>query len=382
MLWTDTEMIRYLKIFILFQLWLCFQSHPILACRYNVRETGFVDQGTRPYFFYGYINSNTEKEIIQKFKQISHKVLYDCNIQVEIIDVDLQKDHPALEYIPETQMQSFPFAVLVSPNGQSLQVDITKENEPFEKSLNSALNYIIFSPVREIIIKNVIETYGVILLIEGENEQANENYRAIASSAIESIKSQMKFMVKYIKHPPVLISLKRESLFNEKILLWSLGMEENSKDSYAAIFYGKARWIGPLMKNDEIHKENLIRILSVIGLDCECGTDISWVGGTILPVKWDQKRQTQVAELLGFDPENPLVIFEVTRILKMGSSSYPDVPVVIPDTNKKYDWASEGYIIDKPKSHLKRTFFVFVGFVIVIAISAAIILIRAKKRTF
>lgn len=372
---------RYCRIILLICLWICFQSQSGFACRYNVRETGFIDLGSDPYYLYSYFNKNTPEEIISGFKQISHTTFIDCNIQVEMINIDMQKDHPAMKYLSKWQIQSFPVAILVSPDGRSLIIPIKKDKEPFEKSLRSALNNIIFSPIREEIIEEVIKRYGVILLIEGENAQENEKYRKIALSAIENIKNQMETMVKHIEYPPVLISMRPESFSHEKVLLWSLGIEADVTKPYAAVFYGRDRWIGPLMKADEISEPNLINILSIIGENCECGLDISWVEGTLLPVKWDQKRQAQVARLLEFDPENPLVKLEVSRIMKMGSSSYPSIPVMFSDSTLKSDLVSDGYIIDEKKSYLKVTLYFILGFVTLIITIVLILLIKAKRKS-
>jgi hypothetical protein len=259
-------------------------------------------------------------------------------------------------------------AILVSPDGRVIVIPVQKDNEPFEKSFRTAISNIIFSPIREEIVNNVIKTYGVILMIEGENSQENEKYKKVALSAIENIKYQMKTMVKYIEKPPVLISMKPEDLSDEKILIWSLGLEEHMTKPCAAVFYGRARWIGPLMKTEEINETNLMNILSIIGLDCECELDISWVGGTLLPVKWDQKRQAQTARLLGFDPENPYVKLEVNRILKMGSSSYPGVPVMFADSTMKSDLDYDGYIVDDNKPYLNVKLYIILGFVTIIIV--------------
>ena len=129
------------------------------------------------------------------------------------------------------------------------------------------------------------------------------------------------------------------------------------------------------MKVGEISETNLVNILSIIGVNCECNRDISWVGGTLLPVKWDQKRQAQVARLLEFDPENPLVKLEVNRILKMGSSSYPGAPVMFPDSTLKLDLVSDGYVTDEKKSYLKVTLYFILGFVSLIIIICLILII-------
>lgn len=374
-------MMKCCRIILLICLCICFQNQSGFACRYNIRETGFVDLRSDPYYLYSYFNKETPEEIISGFKQISHTTLIDCNIRVEMINIDLQKDHPAIKYLSLSQIQSLPVAILVSPNGQSLIIPLETDKESFEKSLISALNDIIFSPVREEIIRDVIERYGVILLIEGENAQENEKYRKIAVSAIENIKNQMETMVKHIKYPPVLISLGPESFSREKILLWSLGIEADVTQPYAAVFYGRARWIGPLMKADEISEPNLVNILSIIGENCECDLDISWVEGTLLPLKWDQKRQAQVARLLEFDPENPMVKIEVNRIMKMGSSYYPSIPVMFSDSTLKSDLVSDGYIIDEKKTYLKVTLYFILGFVSFIIIISLILLIRAKRKS-
>jgi len=372
---------NYNRLVFLTCLWICFQIHPLFACRYNIRETGFVDLGSDPYYFYGYVKMDTPEEISLNFNKILNSFFSDCNINAEMINVDKQKDHEALKYLSLWKIQSFPAAVLVSPEGQSLVIEIEKESESFEKSLKSAINKVIFSRVREAIINEVIKAYGVILLIEGENAQENEDYRKVASSAIEIIKLRMKMMVKSIEYPPVLITLKPDSFSDEKILLWSLGLDESVVKPHAAVFYGKARWIGPLMKAGEIEETNLVKILSVIGLDCECGLDVSWVAGTLLPLKWDQNRQAQVAGLLEFDPENPLVKLEVNRILKMASSSYPGVPVMFADSSAiGSDYVSDdGYVIDKQKSYLRIPLYFTLGLAALVIIAGLIIIFKVKK---
>lgn len=368
------------KLILIVCLWIFFQNQSTFACRYNIRETGFVDLGTAPYYLYGLVRTDTPEEITLSFKQILSSAFTDCNIITEMINIDEQKDHQALKYITLWQIHSFPAVILVSPDGRSLVIYEKKDNESFKRTLNSAIKNIISSPIREAIMNEVIKSYGVILLIEGKNPQENQKYRKAALSAIDNIRNQMKMMVKSIENPPVLISMKPGSFSNEKILLWSLGLDEHEAQTRAAVFYGKARWIGPLIKTEEISEMNLTKILSAIGLDCECGLDVSWVEGTLLPMKWDHSRQAQVARLLEFDPENPLVKLEVNRILKMGSSSYPGVPVIFTDSTIKSDLVSDGYVIDEQKSYLKITLYFILGLATLIVIIGLIILFNAKKK--
>ncbi len=374
-------MMKYCSLVTLICLWIFCHCQTAFACRYNVRETGFIDIGAKPYYFYGFINEDTPGEITSSFKQILNTHLTDSNIQFEIINADQQNDHPSIEYLQQWQIQSFPAAILVSPDGQSLIIPIEKQDELFEKTLSSAIDDMVFSAKREEIIQKVIETYGVILLIEGENARENKKFQYSAAQAIEQIKRQMKFMPKHIAHPPSLISLEPASFEEEKILLWSLGLNADDLNKpHAVIFYGKARWIGPLMKAEEITETNLIGILSIIGADCECGLDISWVQGTMLPVRWDQKTQADVFQSLEFDPENPMIKMEISRILQKGNSSYPGVPSGYQDVPGNSESSSAPYIVDKEKTHFKVVKYSFGGFIILILIASFFIYIRAKKR--
>ena len=167
-----------------------------------------------------------------------------------------------------------------------------------------------------------------------------DNYRAkeAANRAIQNIQKKMVFLPKPIKHPPKLVSVPNQLIKNERILLWSLGID--SEQPVAAVIYGRARWIGPLFQGDKITSENLSAILLIIGLDCECGLDKSWMQGTMLPVKWDKKVQSRVAKSLGFDPENPMIKMEINRILRMGQS-YPGVPIRMISEKLKSDFINK-----------------------------------------
>jgi hypothetical protein len=319
--------VKLYKLILVICLWGCIQTHPALACRYNVRETGFVDLGIESYYLFGYVSKDTPAEITSTFEQVSYAALMDSSIRLEIIDANQQKDHPAMKFLDLWSIQSFPAAVLVSPDGQSLPVPVTKPDQPFKQTLWSALDDILSSPKREEIVQQVSKSYGAVLLIEGADAEQNKKAKAAASGAIEKVSTQMEWMPKSIAHPPVLLTIDSESLAREKILLWSLGLDaEKVNEPYAVVLYGRARWIGPLFKGEEITEAYLADVLFVIGADCECGFDYRWLQGTMLPVRWDEKAQARVAESLGFDPENPMVKMEMSRIIGRGISSYPGVP--------------------------------------------------------
>jgi len=302
-----------------------FCMHPALACRYNVRETGFVDLGAEPYVLCGYVDGNTPADIKTGLRQISDELLAESNVIVRVIDTDRQKDHPAMKHFDANDVSN-PSAVLISPDGQILRVAITQPGLPFEKVFRAVLNRILSSPKRRELLLQVSMAYGVVLLIEGPDAAQNEKARQAALAAIEQVKSQMEFLPKPIAHPPELVVMDSNSLADERILLWSIGLEpKDVNEPHAVIIYGRARWIGPIFKGEQITEDDLASVLFVIGADCECGFDYRWLQGTMLPAKWDQKTHERAVESLGFDPESPMIKMEIGSIIGrgMGGYSYP-----------------------------------------------------------
>ena len=381
------------------------QSQLASACRYNVREVGFVDLQIEPYYLFGYINDETHEDVLSKFKQVADIGLENSNILFEIVNIDRQKDHPAMQLLDLQQAKSLPAAVLVSPDGQSYPVPLAENNRPLEETLRSAIEDILTSPKREEILRKTIENYAVVLLIEGTDAQENQRAKEAASKVIELISSQMDMMPKAISGPPVLVVMESKSLSSERILLWSLALEdEEVNEPHAAVIYGRGRWIGPMFKGKEITEDNLANVLFIIGQDCECGLDHRWLQGTMLPARWTDEMQAQVAENLGFDPESPMIKMEMSWIVRKGSYSYPGTPfgyqelIVEPDSNTGADYNSLNEVEDiaipesnqvepaaeinpfaEGKSPFQNTILLLVGLCVLVLTSGIVILFRAKK---
>lgn len=392
-------MIKLQRLFLFACLWGCFQAPAAWGCRYNVRETGFVDLQIERYCLYGYIDNNTPADIISDFNEALSTALMDSNIRAEAINADQEKQHPALEYLKSLQIKSLPAGVLVSPDGQLLAVTITEPGRPFKDTLGAAAGYILWSPKREEVLRQVIETYCVVLLIEGPDVQKNAEAKAIARDAIKKIESQLETLPKPIALPPALVVIDSKSLGGEKVLLWSLGLDtQKITTPHIAIIYGKARWIGPLLKGEELTETNLTNLLFIIGDDCECGMDHRWLQGTMLPVKWDQKLQAKAAANLGFDPESPMIKMEISSIVGRGSgdSSYPGVPLGYQSDNGRQlvsaqvkNTASPAAADKKPDadnppvadiySPLRAMAMVTIGLAVVVIIIGIVVLLRPKK---
>jgi hypothetical protein len=159
----------------------------------------------------------------------------------------------------------------------------------------------------------------VVLLVDGEDEGANDRAYTEAQKAIERVAGLMSVMPKPVKEPPHLIRIPSKKYLEEKVLLWSLGIDvEDRSKPHVAVLYGRGRRIGPLLRGETIKEKFLFNVLLIIGADCECDLDRAWLQGVMIPLRWDDSVQARAARVLDFDPENPMVKMEVSRIVSTG----------------------------------------------------------------
>jgi hypothetical protein len=304
------------------------------GCLYTVRDVGFADIGSVPYRLYYYVRDDTPAELVSTFRQISYATLMDSNVKAEVINVDQQGTHPdsegnntydqPMKYLDFWEVQSFPAAILVSPQGRSLVLPISASDQSFKEAVWSALDEIVISPERKEILSSIIKKYCAVLFVEGTDAAANEKARKTVEDAIEELSEIMTQMPKAIEKPPRLIVMSPESFSRERTLLWSLGVGEDAearREPHAAVIYGRGRRIGSLLRGEKITVNEVFNVLSVIGESCECGIDRDWLLGLMLPLRWNQETQSETAKSLGFDVEDPMVKTEISQILSRGTSS-------------------------------------------------------------
>lgn len=313
------------------------------GCRYNVREVGFIDVGIDPYRLFVYTVQPASPNEVGNLQGELDVALADTNIRSELVTAGADVNHPASRFLSLHQIDAFPAAVLVSPDGQSRHAALS----PGGRSLaEEVLN----SPTRRQILEKAADSYGVVLLIEGPQQDRNAAAREAVSAAIAQTNDQLEYLPKPIAKGPEMVVLDRASLAREEMLLWTLGLKpQDVNEPHAAVFYGRGRWIGPLFKGETLTGENLSQVLSIIGADCECGLDHRWLQGTMLPARWDEELQQRAAASLGFDPESPVVKMEMVSIVRRGMGGFDqgempfgyremEVGGDVPDSNAGQDY--------------------------------------------
>jgi hypothetical protein len=310
----------------------CLAVHvqPACGCRYNVREVGFIDVGAETYRLLVYLPQGVVPDEAATLKGMADAALADSNVRFETVTADADANQPAMEFLAIHGITSFPAAVLVSPDGQSMPLSLAPLGGPLAQAVSSILDYVLHSPTRQQILEKAADCYGVVLLMEGPQQDRNVAACEVVSTAIGRIREQLNLLPKPIARPPEIVTLDRQSLDRERLLLWSLGLKpQDVNEPQAAVLYSRGRWIGPLFKGDRLAADPLTQLLLLVGSDCECGLDHRFLQGTMLPVRWDEGLQQRVVQSIGFDPEDPLVKMEMVSIVRRGMEGFdgPGMPL-------------------------------------------------------
>ena len=307
------------KILLIFNILILFSSTQ--ACRYTVREIGFSDLGVEPYRLYFFTDSSQPAERAETIELIASAALSDANVTASVVKADEDEAHAALRFVLSHREEPLGRAVLASPQGRFLSLPLAGRGESLSESVWSVLELVLSSPTRATIRRHVVERYGVVLLVEGAEKEENQRARRAVEAAIQDIEMTMGQMPKPVERPPVLVTLPFEKKREEKVLLWSLGIDvAEEAEPVAAILYGRARRMGPPVVGPQIDRRNVAALLNLIGADCECGLDRAWMLGQMIPMRWDSRLRRQVVRELGFDADNPMVRAEMAQILSLGPS--------------------------------------------------------------
>ena len=246
------------------------------ACRYTIREIGFSDIGARPYLIHIYTDSDYPAEKIATIRELSLVLLKETNISLEIINVDENMDSLAQDHTEKHYIRTIPSAVLVSPRGESLPLPMESPGHSFRESIYLFFESLATSEIRESIIDRLLQSYCVVLVIEGSDPSGNSHAVRAANDAVSEISRVMDQMPKAVSSMPAVMVVPHKKLLDEKILSMGLDMGQGETgEPHIAIIYGRGRILGPVLGGEEINKDILYNLLAVVGADCECGLDQS-----------------------------------------------------------------------------------------------------------
>ena len=334
------------------------------ACRYTIREIGFSSLSNSLYTLY-----RIDKKEVSFPSNLSKKFLH-SNVNPYAILFDAAQK--TLQDFVTVNKLKLPAYILKDKNGRMLAV---KEDQLFKKLLGGAF--------QKEITRELPARYATVLLVEGFDATKNLIAKSEIQKALLEIKNIMLALPKSVENPPNLKIISPADFDKEKILLWSLGLKAPPENPTAFIFYGKGRLMGDAISKHHLTTENIYRLLSFIGADCECGLDRKWMFGYQIPLLWDKKTQNTLQKILDFDVENPMVLTEMGRILatkkkELTSDEAISFKPVEVNINDEIPFDEEAALAQINESDFKGMIFWTIGFFVVLV---GIVIFVIIKRT-
>lgn len=264
------------------------------ACKYSVRDVGFVDLASTSYRLYIITHPGKSRgDLLSRFDE--------SNVLGEVVTT--AEDHPIIEEFGIEVAEGQEIALLVSDDRRSITVELDR------------LDGILDSPVRKTLLKTILRAHSIVLTVEGDDPDQNAFARTETENAIARVSATMDSLPKPIDEPPHAIVIPSSHRQTERLLLWGLGIDPDDGQTHVAVLIGRLRRLGPVLTFPGTDSGQLERNLHLIGQDCECGLDSRWMQGPMVPHSWDSVQQARAMMALGFDPQNPMVQVEIRRIL-------------------------------------------------------------------
>jgi hypothetical protein len=305
-------------------------STQVTACRFTVREIGFSTLSQDIYSLV-IVDANAIATDVQ-WRHIRER-LKDSNIRLQVLHPE--DDHPFVKHIKREEL-TFPAKVLIGPDDKLLILS--------DYSLAEVLEFVLDSPIRQRLRGELPQLFAAIVVVEGDEAATNQEAMQYLTNDCERIENAMPHMPKEVRYGPIIIKLKREDVIQEKVLLWSLGLDDAPEEPVALVIYGRGRFMGERVNVASIRQGHVYNLLSMIGADCECGLDKKWMLGHQLPLLWSAQTRKQLSEEVGFDVDNPMILAEMSRILAKETETDRDDAVAFgPQVIKIDDHLSKSY---------------------------------------
>ena len=271
------------------------------ACKYTIREIGFSTLSKVSYMLYR-IDEGSSFVPKQQINGFSNS-----NVKIFGLNANEDASNRVIQFAIKQNLP-FPVYVLSAPDGRMLSLSADRIQNDIE-------SVALLSPVRQQLIENMPTTYAAVIMVEGKNVSENKIARENVSKACDRVEDIMPHMPKQVKNGPKMIVISNDRFQEERVMLWSFGLDEIPDHPIAFVIYGKGRIMGEPIIYSDIKKDKVYKLLSIIGADCECGLDRKWMLGYQMPLDWPTKTSQNLSDILGFDVDNPMILTEMSRIL-------------------------------------------------------------------
>ncbi len=279
------------------------------GCPYSIRDAGFIVREPQPYKLTVFVNDRTpgREELTRWLAEAADSYLADANVAAEVVNLDQQPHHKANSYLPARGHDNLPVAVLISPRDKAMSLPGLEPNILFEEAIQRLVQEAVVSPKRTELAAHIITDWCVVVVAEGTDAAENRRVAQAVAAASRAVVGTITEMEQKIARGPYVITLSADDAA-EEVFAWSIGLDrDDNTQARVAVLYGMGRRVGPVLAGENITESVLTNIFLFLGRNCTCTADPRWLLGPVVPLVWGQDRQQQVYDLLGFDPNSPMV---------------------------------------------------------------------------
>lgn len=342
------------------------------ACRFTVREIGF---STLSQDIYSLVVIDQNADASDALYQRMQTGLENSNFKLILLHPKTDATHPFVR-AAINQKISLPANLIFAPDGRVFELKLQDVSDLAEFAVNS--------PTRSELIDNFVDVFSVVLWVEGKNKSDNSEFVEMIKNDCDRIENMMPHMPKEVRNGPKAIRISAHEFEQEKLVLWSLGIEELPKEPVAFVLYGRGRIMGGGLNAAEIADGSLYSYMSMIGADCECGLDRRWMLGNQIPMLWATESRQQLTNEVGFDVDNPMILAEMSRIL--AKETNPDIAgdigfgIEVIDLNEAFGETPE-INFNENDSEVKRNplWIVILGFSVLVILTGMYLFYRNRN---
>ena len=215
-------------------------------CRYTVREIGFSNIDAQPYQLKVLIKNTVSQDVISNFQRIPYALFLESNIEVNIVDINENNDSLISYAYNKLHDKSLPSVFLCARDKSVVNIPFNERGEGIKEKIWALSEQIAGSDIRNLLLDKITSSFAVIMFFESNDKAKNNTLANEIQIAQNEFKEISGLLAKPMKEPPVIIKVPYISRNSEKILMWSMGLENLEKnESAVTILYGRGRIIGP-----------------------------------------------------------------------------------------------------------------------------------------
>ncbi len=368
----------------------------VLGCPYCIQEAGFIVREPNPYRIVVFVRDGTplKDDLARWLADASDAWLRASNVEAEVVNLDQQPRHEARRHFYELSPKHLPAGILISPRQKAMLLPSLSGSALSEHAIGEAISEVVTSPVREEIIEHIITDWCVVIIAEGADAAENQQLKTEVAAAAEALVGFRTEMGHKIEKAPHIITISPDDP-NEQVLIWSLGLNEgDAGKAQVAVLFGMLRRVGPVLPAEEVTEMTMLDLFRLLGRNCACTSDPSWLLGPAAPVIWGEDLDLRVRDQFGFDPNSPAVLNTLAgvwiglgeadaeaaeRALPPAETGYMEFPVEPQETTGEEADLSVAEPTAGQRGH--RVLFIVAAALACIAIIGSIIILLWQRRS-